>query len=114
GAHAGRGLGLDFLRHIERTLALVLVLDASSGNVRRDFDTLLFELESHARGLGQRRRVVALNKIDLLDAEARARARAQPPAGELVYEISALARRGLPELVHAVARELDSAPRLAA
>ena len=114
GAHSGRGLGLEFLRHVERTRVLVLVLDVSAGDVRRDYDALLFELEAYSHGLAEHRRVVTLNKIDLTDPQARRRARADLPPSEKVFEISGLSRLGLGELVQEIARELEAARREAA
>jgi GTP-binding protein len=109
GAHAGRGLGLDFLRHVERTRVLVLVLDASAGDVRGDYDVLLRELASYAPRLAERRRVVALNKVDLMTPAEIEAVRAALPASEPQLEISALQRRGLSELVRLVASQLEAA-----
>jgi GTP-binding protein len=69
GASAGKGLGLEFLRHIERTRVLVFVLDASLPDPQHDYEVLVKELESYAADLGHRPRIVALNKIDLVPAE---------------------------------------------
>ncbi len=110
GAHEGRGLGLDFLRHIERTRTLVLVLDVS-GDFVADYATLLRELEAYDAPLAARRRVVALNKTDLIDAESVERARAALPADERVFAISAHARTGLSELVGALAGDIAAARR---
>jgi GTP-binding protein len=111
GAHAGRGLGLDFLRHIERTRVLVLVLDAAEGEVQRDHDVLLHELEAYAPPLARRRRVVVLNKIDSVSPARLAAARAALSGPGPLLEISALQRRGLDELVRVVAAELEAARR---
>ncbi len=108
GAHEGRGLGLDFLRHIERTRALVLVLDVSQDAVA-DYATLLHELDSYDAKLPARRRVVALNKVDLVDEEHVRRVRDALPAEERVFCISARVRTGLTELVQAVAADLATA-----
>ena len=105
GAHAGRGLGLDFLRHIERTRVLVFVLDATA-DVLADYDMLQRELESYALPLGQRPRIIALNKIDLLDDARLATVRATLPAPVEVLPISALARLGLTALLRAIAAHL--------
>jgi GTP-binding protein len=102
GAHTGRGLGLDFLRHIERTRVLVLVLDVTE-DVAADHALLCRELDAYTTPLGQRRRLVALNKTDLVDATAVSRARAELPATEVVMPISAATGIGVPELVRAIA-----------
>jgi GTP-binding protein len=111
GAHTGRGLGLEFLRHVERTRVLVFVLDVAGGNPRRDYEVLQAELESYAPELGQRRRVVALNKIDLLPAAEVERVRAEFDVGSPVVAISAATRRHLQELVHRVTEAIDASRR---
>ncbi len=66
GAHEGRGLGLRFLRHIERTKMLIYVLDAAAGHPQDDYQQLREELGLYDPGLLTRPAVVVLNKIDLL------------------------------------------------
>jgi len=67
GAHRGAGLGLDFLRHLERTRLLVHVVDASAGidAALRDIATIDAELASYGAGLSDRPRLLAFNKIDI-------------------------------------------------
>lgn len=112
GAHEGRGMGLEFLRHIERTRVLVIVLDASADSIRSDFEALLLELGSYAETLVRRPRLVALNKSDLVDSSTLAAARARL-VGENVVSISALHRQGLPTFLHAVVELLDAHPERA-
>jgi GTP-binding protein len=109
GAHAGHGLGLDFLRHIERTRVLVVILDVAAGTVRTDYDVLLHELGAYAPQLLSRRRLVVLNKIDVVGAADVTAQRAELPAAETVLEISAATRRGLGPLVGAIAQAIASA-----
>ena len=66
GAHDGKGLGLAFLRHIERTRMLVFVIDVATGHPKRDFAELMDEIGSYNEEILERPRVVALNKVDLL------------------------------------------------
>ncbi len=73
-AHEGKGLGLQFLRHVERTRVLALLVDASSPTPRADLEMIRHELESYGGGLGSKPSVVVLTKADLLPPEARARA----------------------------------------
>lgn len=108
GAAGGAGLGHDFLRHITRTKALVHVLDASGGlegrNPLDDFKAIMAELEAFDPTLLERPMVVALNKIDLPEAQAnvkRLRA-AMKRRGLPVFEISAATGVGVPELLQAV------------
>ncbi|MCK4545858.1 MAG: GTPase ObgE [Candidatus Eisenbacteria sp.] len=70
GAHAGKGLGHVFLRHIERTRVLVLVIDVLAGEVEDGYQALMEELRSYSPALVEKPRVVALNKIDLLGEAA--------------------------------------------
>ncbi len=109
GAHAGRGLGLEFLRHVERARVLVLVIDAAGGDPRADYDVLRGEVESYAADLGRRRRVVALDKIDLLSPEEIDAARAALAVDEPVVPISGATRQGLQELVWRIAEAIDAA-----
>jgi GTP-binding protein len=66
GAHEGKGLGLAFLRHIERTRMLVFVIDAAAGHPKRDYNELIDEIGSYNEEILKRPRVVALNKVDLV------------------------------------------------
>ncbi|MGH7454148.1 MAG: GTPase ObgE, partial [bacterium] len=66
GAHEGRGLGIEFLRHIERTSVLVVMVDVTSDNLTSDYQTLINEMESYNPALVQKPRIVALTKMDLV------------------------------------------------
>jgi len=114
GASQGKGLGLDFLRHIERCSVLVHVVDCATDEPGRDplsdVDALERELARYTPLLGgdlaARPRIVALNKTDLPDAAELAEL-VRPPLAERgwpVFEISTLTRRGLRELTFAMAR----------
>ena len=99
GASKGKGLGLAFLRHIERTRMLLWVIDASSPHVSRDYATLSTELRSYKKELVSRERIVALNKIDLVDPETLAGQKAFfREAGETAIAVSAVAGDGLDRL----------------
>lgn len=113
GAADGSGLGHEFLRHITRTRLLVHVVDSSGGLEGRDplidFDTINDELGAYEiEDLTEKPMVVALNKIDLAEAQDRLpRLRAAFKARDLpVYEISAATGRGVPELMQALATQL--------
>jgi GTP-binding protein len=118
GAATGKGLGLEFLRHIERTSVLVHVLDTAAPEVERDpladLDAIEAELAAYG-GLENRPRLVVLNKIDIPDGRDLAEmvrpdleARGYP-----VFEVSAVTREGLKELTYALA-DAVAANRLAA
>src|SRR5256714_4951633 len=117
GASRGVGLGEEFLRHVERTRLLVHVVDASRPDPLADIETIANELRSYGRGLEERPRLVALNKIDLPEArEAAPRiARALADRGISSIAISAAARQGTDDLLRQIfdrcpPREAASAP----
>jgi GTPase len=107
GAHTGHGLGIRFLRHISRTRILVFVLDVTS-DIERDLNTVRQEIEAFDPELARRRAIVALNKIDLTDADAAAAAqrRVRKKTGWDVFPISAQERIGLDPLIAAMASML--------
>lgn len=110
GAASGKGLGLEFLRHVERCAALVHVLDCGALETDRDpikdFEIIENELRNYSADLSDRPRIIALNKVDLPDGKAIAdMVEAQfRERGFEVYQISAAARIGLTELSYAMAR----------
>ena len=109
GASQGKGLGLEFLRHVERCVALVHVLDCGTLETDRDPVSDLEIIEAELAiygGLEDRVRIVALNKIDLPDGRAMADMVAQSlrDKGYEVYPVSAASREGLQELLYAMAR----------
>jgi len=110
GAASGKGLGLEFLRHVERCAALVHVLDCGALETDRDpikdFEIIENELRNYSADLSDRPRIIALNKVDLPDGKAIAdMVEAQfRERGFEVYQISAAARIGLAELCYAMAR----------
>ncbi|QLE54891.1 GTPase ObgE [Nostoc sp. TCL26-01] len=69
GAAEGAGLGHDFLRHIERTRVLLHLIDATSDDIIRDYNTIQQELQAYDRGLTEKMQILALNKIDAVDRE---------------------------------------------
>jgi GTP-binding protein len=109
GASEGKGLGHDFLRHVERCSALLHVLDCATEEPGRDpisdLDTIEAELKAYSPELAARPKLVALNKIDV--PEARDLAELVRPElerrGLAVYEISAASHAGLRELGFAMA-----------
>ena len=109
GASQGKGLGLEFLRHVERCEVLVHVLDCATLETDRDpladLDMIEAELAQYG-GLDDRPRLVALNKIDVPDGQDLAditRASLEERGYE-VFEVSAVSRKGLRELSFALAR----------
>lgn len=109
GASQGKGLGLEFLRHVERCVALVHVLDCGTLETNRnplaDLEIIEDELAQYG-GLEDRPRLIALNKIDLPDGAAMADMVGQTlrDRGYEVYPVSAASRAGLSDLTYAMAR----------
>ncbi|MGH3682629.1 MAG: GTPase ObgE, partial [Natronosporangium sp.] len=117
GAATGKGLGLEFLRHIERCTVLVHVVDCATAEPGRDpiadIDAIEAELAAYG-GLADRPRLVALNKVDVPDGRDLAEI-VRPDLAERglpAYEVSAATREGLRELSFAMA-ELVTAARAA-
>ncbi len=69
GAHEGRGLGIRFLRHIERNAILLFLVPADSNNIREEYEILVNELKMYNLELLDKKRVLAISKSDLLDEE---------------------------------------------
>lgn len=67
GAHLGKGLGLKFLRHIERTKVLVYLIDITSENYVKEYNVLLNELKSYSKKLAEKPKLLVLSKADLVD-----------------------------------------------
>ncbi|MEU5026433.1 GTPase ObgE [Streptomyces milbemycinicus] len=114
GASQGKGLGLEFLRHVERCSVLVHVLDTAALESERDPLTDLDVIEAELReygGLENRPRLVALNKVDVPDGQdlsdiIRPDLEAR---GYQVFEVSAVSRHGLKELSFALAKIVGDA-----
>ncbi len=100
GAHYGKGLGIQFLRHIERTEVLVFLIDATSNEPEKDYSVLVNELREHNAELPQKRKIIALTKIDLLsNKEVQAIKRIKFGRGTKSLPISAVASTGLKQLL---------------
>lgn len=99
GASEGKGLGLTFLKHVERTNVLLWVVDGSSPSVSDDYLTLCNELDQHNKKMLQKQRILVLNKIDLLAAADLAlKKKALMALQEEVVSVSALNGLGIDEL----------------
>jgi GTP-binding protein len=114
GASAGRGLGLEFLRHVERCAALAHVVDCATDEPGRDpvadVDAIEHELAAYG-GLGDRPRIVVLNKVDVPDGSDLAEI-VRPSfeeRGWRVHEVSAVTHAGLRELSFAFGEVVEDA-----
>jgi GTP-binding protein len=98
GAHEGRGLGLRFLRHIERTRTLAILVGADSDDAQSEYELLMAELGSYSETLALKPHCVVITKSDILPPDDEP-PRIHAPTAWGQYVISAVARRGLDELL---------------
>jgi GTP-binding protein len=112
GAHLGHGLGIKFLKHVERTKILLHLLDVSPYTGRdpvQDFRIVLKELEAFSPKLVKRHQIIAANKIDLLGRNGQrleAVKKLAEEEGLPFFPISALKKKGLMELITEIAKTL--------
>jgi GTP-binding protein len=100
GAHQGKGLGIQFLRHIERTRVLVFLIESVSEDPKRDYEILLNELASYDEDLAKKPKIVALTKTDLFDQAALKRLKRVTFGRKIpVIHISSVSRSGLQDLL---------------
>ena len=111
GASEGKGLGLRFLRHIERNAVLLFMVPADSSDIRKDYEVLLNELKEFNPELADKSRVLAISKSDMLDDELREALQAELPEGVPTLFISAVTGQGLTELKDLLWREVTSDER---
>ncbi|QBF31959.1 GTPase ObgE [Thalassococcus sp. S3] len=109
GAHEGRGIGDRFLGHVERCAVLLHLVDGTSETVAEDYQTIIGELEAYGGDLAHKTRITALNKIDALDDDERAEARAalEEAVGGPVLMMSGVSGEGLTEVLRAVRSEIE-------
>jgi GTP-binding protein len=115
GASEGAGLGVRFLGHLERTAVLIHLIDATAEDPAAAWVTIRGELAAYGEGLEDKAELIALNKIDALDKDGRARAaKAIKKVAKIKpFMISAVSGEGVRDLLraaHAKVRERDQAP----
>ena len=109
GAHAGVGLGHEFLKHVERTRVLVHLVEPSpmdGGDPVENYQNICEELELYDATLTDRPEIICITKAELPDAAAAAELLAEE-TGKPVLQISAVTGAGLPDLIGAIFRALD-------
>jgi GTP-binding protein len=106
GASEGKGLGLRFLRHIERNSLLLFMIPADTRDIRREYDVLDSELVRYNPDLAGKNRVLAITKSDLLDEEMRKAIMTELPAVPSVF-ISSVTQQGITELKDLLWNELN-------
>ena len=108
GASEGKGLGLRFLRHIERNSLLLFMVPGDTDDIKREYEVLLNELQQFNPDMLDKHRVLAVTKCDLLDEELMEMLRETLPTDLPVVFISSVNRLGLNELKDVLWRELNS------
>ena len=111
GAHTGRGLGLRFLRHIERNATLLFMIPCGTEDIRKEYRILLNEIKQFNPELLDKPRVLAITKCDLIDADIIEMLREESvPKGLPVVFISAVAEQGLDELKDVLWKSMNEEP----
>jgi len=114
GAHEGTGLGHQFLRHVERTRVIVHVIDMAGSEGRdpiEDFQQINKELVLYNQKLEERKQIIAANKMDIPEAEENLATFREKMGPEFpIYPISTITKKGVQELLYAVADLLDTIP----
>jgi len=106
GAHEGRGLGLRFLRHIERNSLLLFLIPADSKDIQKEFDILLNELKQYNPELLDKPRLLAVSKSDLLDEELKEEMRLELPEVPYMF-ISSVTGEGIQRMKDMIWKELN-------
>lgn len=107
GASEGKGLGLRFLRHIERNSLLLFMIPADSDNIGREYEILYNELVKYNPELLDKQRVLAVTKSDMLDEELTEALKEELPGGIPFVFISSITQTGLTELKDLLWQELN-------
>lgn len=108
GAHEGKGLGLKFLRHIERTKVLLFLIDITSENIEKDYKVLLNELKQYSPKLAESPKLLALSKFDLIEEKMAEKILKRKffRDNEQVILISAVKNQGIHDLLNEIWRML--------
>jgi len=107
GASEGKGLGLRFLRHIERNSALLFMVPADSDDIAREYEILLGELQKYNPELLDKDRILAISKSDMLDEELISEIKEELPTDLPSLFISSVAQQGITELKDLIWKKLN-------
>ena len=107
GAAEGKGLGLRFLRHIERNSTLLFLVPADSDDILKEYHILLGELKKYNPQLLDKKRILAVSKSDMLDQELKDEIAENLPKDMICLYISSVAQQGLLELKDAIWQKLN-------
>ena len=108
GASEGKGLGLRFLRHIERNSLLLFMVPGDTDDIKKEYEVLLGELKNFNPEMLDKHRVLAITKCDLLDDELIEMLRETLPTDLPVVFISSVTGQGIQELKDVLWKELNS------
>jgi GTPase len=108
GASEGKGLGIRFLKHIERNSLLLFLIPADAKDIRKEFDILLNELRQYNPELLDKKRLLAISKSDLLDEELKTEMRRELPEGIPSVFISSVTNGGILELKDLIWKHLHA------
>lgn len=108
GAAEGRGLGIRFLRHIERNSLLLFMVPADARNIRQEYEILLNELKKYNPELLDKKRILAISKSDMLDDELISAMKKDLPDDLPAVFISSITQKGIQELKDLIWRQLHS------
>ena len=106
GAAEGKGLGIRFLRHIERNSLLLFIIPADTDSISKEFEILLNELRQYNPELLDKKRLLAISKTDLLDDELKTGIKKDLPKGISSVFISAITQQGIGELKELIWKNL--------
>ena len=112
GAHLGKGLGLAFLRHLERCRVIVHLVSMESHDPVNDFNVIQNELKSYGLGLDKRPLIVVASKIDALEDDKVIK-NFEKEIGHKVYQISSLTHKGIDELISKINETLSNTAQFA-
>ena len=107
GASEGKGLGLRFLRHIERNSTLLFMVPADSDDIAKEYEILLGELQKYNPELLDKDRILAISKSDMLDEELIAEIKEELPTDLPALFISSVAQQGITELKDLIWKKLN-------
>ena len=107
GASEGKGLGLRFLRHIERNSTLLFMVPADSDDIAKEYEILLGELQKYNPELLDKDRILAISKSDMLDEELIAEIKEELPTDLPSLFISSVAQQGITELKDLIWKKLN-------
>ena len=107
GAAEGKGLGLRFLRHIERNSTLLFMVPADSGDIAKEYEILLAELQKYNPELLDKDRILTISKSDMLDEELIEEIKEELPTDLPSLFISSVAQQGITELKDLIWKKLN-------